>query len=130
MLQTRPGSVGPVATPKSSTTPNPSPQGLDRSQPGTPLQMNLGDMKSNNYGPPGMGGPGPGPPCGMMKQMPMGLDYQEGPVSSVDNIPLNPDLSGPGPSGVKPVFDPISSMVQMSQSLGGNGTPPNSSGSG
>jgi len=51
-----------------------------------------------------------------------------GPVttSGFDNVPLNPNLSGPGPPGNKPAFDPISSMVQMSQQLtGGSGSSPN-----
>ncbi|XP_021953793.1 collagen alpha-1(III) chain isoform X3 [Folsomia candida] len=149
----RPGSVGPI-TPKNNnnTTPNPSPRGLDStSQPGTP-QMNLDGMRNpsnsagntpnnsgmNNFGPggpppPGMN-PNGGPPsqCNMMKQglPPIGMDGPpDGPV--FDNVPLNPNLSGPGPGPGpgKPAFDPISSMVQMSQQLtGGNGTPPNPSG--
>ncbi|CAG7825261.1 unnamed protein product [Allacma fusca] len=113
-VKTRPGSVGPVATPKNSTTPNPSPQAPDRnSQPGTPLQLNLDGMKNLGnpvgFSGPGMGnnGPaGPQPPCNMLNK-------------------------GPGAPGNKPAFDPISSMVQMSQQLtGGNGTPPNPPGSG
>ena len=117
--------MGPVTTPKSSTTPNPSPQGMDRnSQPGTPQQMNMMDMKSSgggNFGP----GTGPQPPCNMMKQMPLSLDPHVGPgtTSVFDNVPLNPNLAGPPPPGNKPAFDPISSMVQMSQQLGGNGAP-------
>jgi len=142
-LKTRPGSVGPVVTPKNSTTPNPSPQGVDRtSQPGTPLQMNLDGLKSNSSGNFGPGSMGPtssnsGPPssCNMMNKgmPPLGMEpHPDGPGNGVfDNVPLNPNLSGPGPPGNKPAFDPISSMVQMSQQLtGGNGTPPNPSGSG
>ena len=148
-MQNRPGSVGPVATPKNSTTPNPSPQAPDRnshSQPGTPLQLNLDGMKnpgSNTVpfpGGPGMGPAGSGPPpppcsMGMTKGMPpLGpMDtHPDGPGNGVfDNVPLNPNLSGPGPPGNKPAFDPISSMVQMSQQLtGGNGTPPNAPGGG
>lgn len=63
----------------------------------------------------------------------MGMDgpHPDGPGNGVfDNVPLNPNLSGPGPPGNKPAFDPISSMVQMSQQLGGNGAPPNSSAGG
>lgn len=125
--------MGPIGTPKSSTTPNPSPNGGDRSsQPGTPLQMNMQDLKNTNpnFGPvSGPGGPLQ-PPCNMMKQMPL-MDPSEGPNSTgvFDNVPLNPNLAGPGPPGTKPVFDPISSMVQMSQQLGGNGSSSNSQGS-
>lgn len=132
-----------MVTPKNSTTPNPSPQGVDKtSQPGTPLQMNLEGLKP---GGPGSFGPGPigpptsnsggPPPCNMMKQgmPPLGMEpHPDGPGNGVfDNVPLNPNMSGPGPQGNKPAFDPISSMVQMSQQLtGGTGTPPNPSGSG
>jgi hypothetical protein len=157
--QARPGSVGPITPKNNSTTPNPSPRGIDStSQPGTPLQMNLDGMKNpssagntpnlsnnpnnmGNFGPGGMGGGGPNngngpqpPSCNMMNKQglpPIAMDgHPDGPGGPVfDNVPLNPNLTGPGPPG-KPAFDPISSMVQMSQQLtGGNGTPPNPSGS-
>lgn len=91
----------------------------------------------NNFGPPpppGMNpnGGAPPPPCNMMKQglPPIAMDGPtDGPV--FDNVPLNPNLNldRPGLPPGKPAFDPISSMVQMSQQLtGGNGTPPNPSG--
>jgi hypothetical protein len=98
---------------------------MDRSsQPGTPLQMNIMEMKSSvgvSFGP-GGGAQAPS----MMKQMPLSLEPHEGPGSGgvFDNVPLNPNLAGPPPPGSKPTFDPISSMVQMSQQLtSGSGTP-------
>lgn len=93
------------------------------------------------FGPGGMGpvtsNSGPPPSCNMMNKgmPPMGMDgpHPDGPPgnSVFENVPLNPNISGPGPPGNKPAFDPISSMVQMSQQLtGGNGGSPNSSGGG
>lgn len=103
--------------------------------------MNLDGLKSSssgNFGPMGPATSNSGPSsCSMMKQgMHMGMDgpHPDGPGNgpfgavSNPNVPINPNDGPPGPP--KQAFDPISSMVQMSQQLtGGNGTPPNPSGS-
>jgi len=102
---------------------------MDRSsQPGTPLHMSMIEMKTTaTFASVGMNMPGNGPqgPCGpMIKQLPLSMDSHPDVPDVYDNVPLNPNLSGPPPPG-KLAFDPISSMVQMSQQLGGNGNSPN-----
>lgn len=104
---------------------------MDRtSQPGTPIQISMMEMKTSvNFGMTSISGNGPQPPC-MMKQLPMSIDSHSDVVGGgvYENLPLNPNLSGPPPPGSKLAHDPISSMVQMSQQLGGNGNSPNAGG--